>query len=325
LVSVGGTVAVRGEIRTESDWKRYRAVVDRFTNVIDLVEDLSTRANVQLDVKVFEVTRSGVKELGIEWFQSIQQFSLDFQDEARGLQYDMSTAPGGIRIGEETLPILDAPLALGRFGRLTPLIMELRALEEAGMARLLAKPQLVSENGGKASFQVGGKLPYPVANYQGVTTVEFQDYGTILEMEPRIISADHLSLTLLAEVSEPDFANSVLGTPGIKARRAQTRVQLKVGETIAIAGLISTGESVTRRSLPIPILGSLPLLGSLLGAEQTQVDEIETLILVTPRILSDDSFVGTDSIDDVRADLDAWADRGTDDDDFEASDAPEGW
>jgi pilus assembly protein CpaC len=287
LLQVGSRIAVRGAVRTQSEWKRYRKVVERFDNVIDLVEDLTTRTNIQLDVKVFELSRSGMQELGLEWFQTLQSFDLDFSSEPRGLQYNFSPPSGGLLFGEETLADLNTPVTVGKMSRLSPLLVELRALEERGYARLLAKPQIVAENGGKARFQVGGRLPYPVENGQGAISVDFQEYGTIVEVEPRIISVHTVALVIHAEVSEPDYANTVMNTPGIRAREASTSVQIREGETLAIAGLLSRSEAESRRGLPLPVVAKIPLIGRLFGADRTLFDEIETLILVTPHLLAE--------------------------------------
>ncbi len=309
VIDAGSNIAVRGAIRTRSELGRYKKVVERFDNVIDLVEDMTVGSNVQLDVKVFELTRTGVEELGLEWFETLQRFDVDFSDADRGLEYQFSPPRGGALFGEETLPELgDNPFAVGKMARVSPLLVELRALEEKGDAKLLAKPQLVAESGAKARFQVGGRLPYPVESSQGAVTVQFQDYGTILEVLPRIVAADAVALEIHAEVSEPDYANSVLGTPGIRSREASTTVQVTAGETLAIAGLLSTAEVETRRSLPIPLVGRIPLIGLLFGSNRTQIDEIETLILVTPYILSGSvSTIGGATLEEARSERDAQA------------------
>ncbi len=300
MIQVGSRIAVRGAVRTSSEWNRYRKVVERFDNVIDLVENLTTRTNVQLDVKVFELSRSGMQELGLEWFQSLQSFDLDFSSEPRGLQYSFSPPGGGLLFGEETLADLTTPVTVGKMSRLSPLLVELRALEDKGYARLLAKPQIVAENGGKARFQVGGRLPYPVENGQGAISVDFQEYGTIVEVEPRIISAHTLALVIHAEVSEPDYANTVMNTPGIRAREASTSVQIREGETLAIAGLLSHSEAEGRRGLPLPVVAKIPLVGRLFGSDRSLFDEIETLILVTPHVLTDGgSTVGRETLNDL--------------------------
>ena len=306
VVDAGSNIAVRGAIRTRSELDRYRKVVERFDNVIDLVENLTVGSNVQLDVKVFELTRNGVEELGLEWFETLQQFDIDFSDSDRGLEYQFSPPRGGALFGEETLADLgDNPVAVGKMARISPLLVELRALEERGDAKLLAKPQLVAENGANARFQVGGRLPYPVESSQGAVTVQFQDYGTILEVAPRIVAADAVALEIHAEVSEPDYANSVLGTPGIRSREASTSVQVRAGETLAIAGLLSTAEVETRRSLPIPLVGRIPLIGLLFGSNRTQIDEIETLILVTPHVLAGGrSMIGGGTLEELRTERD---------------------
>ena len=322
IFQVGSNIAVRGAIRTQSEMSRYRKVVERFDNVIDLVEDLSTRDNIQLDVKVFEVVRSEVEELGVEWFQNVPELEVDFADEPRGRTYNINPSEGGIFFGEETTPELNTPVTVGKMARLSPLLVELRALEEGGYARLLAKPQIVAESGGKARFQVGGRLPYPVENTQGSVSVQFQDYGTIVEVEPQVLAGRKVGMRLRAEVSEPDYANSVLGTPGIRAREASTQVQVAEGETLAIAGLLSTAQVDGRRGLPL--LAGLPLLGRLFGSDRLQVDEIETLILVTPWILSgSNSTVGTPDLEELRRERDARA-RLTPAAESE-SEAPEGW
>lgn len=168
----------------------------------------------------------------------------------------------------------------------------LEAAEQSGRFKTLAEPNLIAANGEKASFLVGGELPIPVVQPTGATggqtvTIQFREFGVKLTFEPEILSEDLVKLRIEPEVSSLDFANAILISgfriPAFRSRKASTTVDLRRGETLAIAGLLSTEEQKVNTGLPF--LKDIPILGVLFSSQRFQRNETELMVLVTPRVV----------------------------------------
>jgi pilus assembly protein CpaC len=162
------------------------------------------------------------------------------------------------------------------------------ALEEKGLGRRLAEPNLIALSGDTASFLAGGEFPFPssVAN-NGQVSVEFKKFGVGLAFTPTVLSNGRINLKIDPEVSELDPANSVTmyGTtiPGLNVRRATTTIELRDGQTFMIAGLLQGRNLSDARGLPW--VGDVPVLGALFRSEAYQKNETDLVILVTPRLI----------------------------------------
>lgn len=169
------------------------------------------------------------------------------------------------------------------------------AMETQGMAKTLAQPTLIALSGEKASFLAGGEFPIPVAQGTGggnggnaTITVEFKPFGVSLGFTPTVLGDKTISLVVEPEVSAIDPSASItiggISIPGLRTRRASTTLELRDGESFAIAGLISKDFQTTVNQ--IPLLGSIPLLGALFRSSSFQKGETELLIVVTPRLVA---------------------------------------
>jgi len=162
------------------------------------------------------------------------------------------------------------------------------ALETKGLLQRLAEPNLVALSGDTASFQAGGQFPVPVAITSGIgvatPTIEFKDFGILLRFRPTVLNDGIINLSINPEVSELDFANAVTisGTiiPSIELRRATTTVELRDGQSFAIAGLLQADN--LRNISQLPWIGSVPVLGALFRSASYQKDESDLVIIVTP-------------------------------------------
>jgi pilus assembly protein CpaC len=162
------------------------------------------------------------------------------------------------------------------------------ALETKGLLQRLAEPNLVALSGDTASFQAGGQFPVPVAITSGIgvatPTIEFKDFGILLRFRPTVLSNGIINLSINPEVSELDFTNavSISGTtiPSILLRRATTTVELRDGQSFAIAGLLQADNA--RNISQLPWIGSVPVLGALFRSASYQKDEADLVIIVTP-------------------------------------------
>src|SRR5215831_9090737 len=165
------------------------------------------------------------------------------------------------------------------------------ALETRGLLQRLAEPNLVALSGDTASFQAGGQFPVPIAITSGVglstPTIEFKDFGILLRFRPTVLNNGIINLSINPEVSELDFTNAVTisGTtiPSILLRRATTTVELRDGQSFAIAGLLQADNA--RNISQLPWIGSVPVLGALFRSAAYQKDETDLVIIVTPSLV----------------------------------------
>ena len=169
------------------------------------------------------------------------------------------------------------------------------ALEEKGVVRTLAEPNLIALSGDEAQFLAGGEFPVPVASSTGggqTVTIEFKKFGVQLKFRPIVLSRGIINLRMEPEVSELDFTNaqtvpsgvSNLVVPGLTTRSASTTVELRDGQSFAIAGLLS---SQNRNNLAqVPWIGSVPVLGALFRSAAYQQKETDLVIIVTPRLIA---------------------------------------
>jgi pilus assembly protein CpaC len=163
----------------------------------------------------------------------------------------------------------------------------IQALEEKGLVRRLAEPNLVAMSGEKASFLAGGEFPIPVAgNFQQIT-VEYKKFGVGLTFQPTVLANGVINLKIEPEVSHIDTTNSVrtgvVAIPAITVRRASTVIELRDGQSFAIAGLLQSVTSDTQQQLPW--LGDVPILGALFRSAAFEKKETDLAIIVTPRLV----------------------------------------
>ncbi|BAI97087.1 MULTISPECIES: type II and III secretion system protein family protein [Sphingobium] len=218
------------------------------------------------------------------------------------------------RGGNGALDLLLPTTAFGALGWVTNLgglriSSALDALERKGLVKTLAEPTLVALSGETASFLAGGEFPIPVAQNGNGTgsgsnsiTVEFKPFGVSLGFTPTVLSDGIINLVVEPEVSSIDPSASVqingLVIPGLLTRRAKTVVELRDGQSFAIAGLLRNDFQDTIRQ--IPVLGSLPIIGALFRSSGFQKQETELVMIVTPRLVkpmrADDVRLPTDRV-----------------------------
>ncbi|MDP2354550.1 MAG: type II and III secretion system protein family protein [Beijerinckiaceae bacterium] len=262
---------------------------------------------VMLEVRFLEVNRTAGRDLGVNLYAA----------NANGTNVGQTglgdvTAAGRTPIGNgappSTLPLLGtaATLASGAapYGALLTSILRLNngmtidslvtALETKGVLRRLAEPNLVTLSGEAARFLAGGEFPVPVASTAGTAglvptvTIEFKKFGVELGFVPTVLSRGVINLRVEPSVSELDFTNAVqiAGTviPALTARNARTTVELRDGQSFAIAGLLQTRnrQDVSQ----VPWIGSVPVLGSLFRSSSYQQQETDLVIIVTPRLVA---------------------------------------
>jgi pilus assembly protein CpaC len=220
---------------------------------------------VLLEVRVSEMSRGTVKALGIN------QASW-----TNGGATGPGTGASGVFAG----------FLSNIFG--STLSVEIEALERQGMVRTLANPNLVALSGETANFLAGGEFPIPIGvDLQGRVQIEFKQFGVSLAFTPTVLADGMVNLRVAPEVSsiDRDISIELDGTtiPGLKVRRAVTSLELRDGQSFAMAGLIQSDFSDTVRA--VPLLGKIPIIGALFRSTSFQKQETELVITVTPRIV----------------------------------------
>ncbi|MCZ8133206.1 MAG: pilus assembly protein N-terminal domain-containing protein [Steroidobacteraceae bacterium] len=280
----GSRVVVEGERVPAADQKRVAAVVESFGGaVVDFVGRLPWEPMLHFDVRIVEVRRSAIRELGVRWDTTANGPSLgviaDF-DTNDLFRVVPEPAPPGL--GSPVLPKRVWPPATYA-GLASTLGSRIALLESRGDAVLIAQPTLSCRSGGQARFVAGGEFPIPVTDGLGSTDVEFKEYGVILDVKPVADRGGAIWASVETEVSQIDESVRVLGVPGLLKRRSATEINLREGEVVVLAGLASRSHG--RDTAQVPGLGSVPVLGNLFRSRQRREQDTELLILITPRVV----------------------------------------
>lgn len=164
----------------------------------------------------------------------------------------------------------------------------LEALESKGVVRTLAEPNLTALSGQEAKFLAGGEYPIPVPQADGLISVEYKPFGVELNFTPRVVDGDLINLELMAAVSSPDTANSIvlnnIQLNGFRRRETSTTVELRDGESFAIAGLLQ--DDFRDANSQVPWLGDIPVLGALFRSAEYEREQSELVVIVTPHLVT---------------------------------------
>lgn len=162
-----------------------------------------------------------------------------------------------------------------------------RVMAERNLFRTLAKPNLVTQSGKEAKFISGGEFPFPVSTTNNTIGVQFKEFGIGLVFTPVVVDGETINLRVLPEVSSLDFSQGLTSAgfriPVIRKNQTYTTINIKNGESFAIAGLINN--EVRQAVAKIPLLGDIPILGALFRSARFQAAETELLFLVTVKIV----------------------------------------
>jgi pilus assembly protein CpaC len=288
--AAGDLIVLSGEVSDVRIPERAAEVAqlhaDKVANLIHVVGN----QQVQLEVKFAEVSRSGLRELGVNLFHQDAGGRFVAGMSAPSVPPDsFFQVPG---TGSAGKPLVQSPALGGGFSLFFsglpnfPFSAILTALESSGLAKLLAEPTLVALSGQEAKFLVGGEFPIPISTGLGTVSVQWKKFGIILNFTPTVIADGALHLKLQTEVSDVDASRSVtvggFSIPGLTSRQSETTVRLADGQSFAIAGLLS--DRVRSTVNRIPFLGDLPILGVLFRSVAYQRDESELLVVVTAHL-----------------------------------------
>lgn len=274
-VVLSGTVSNPSQIARAADVAK--AFLPDKATVVNLIR-LGEPHQIMLKVEVAEVNRSALRELGLDFVAIGSTFTLAFLGGTTG-----GLLSSIFDVGQNTVSTdqrLSAALRVGDTRFL------LRALEQKGLVKSLARPNLIAASGVTANFIVGGEFPVPIVT-ANTAVIEFKPFGIRLGFTPTLNDFGSINLKITPEVSDLDFENAVVFSgfriPALRTRRASTIVDLKPGQSLAIGGLISSDD---RKSISkFPILGDIPVLGALFRSTNFTRNETDLIILVTPEIV----------------------------------------
>ena len=260
------SLLIEGQVSSPLAAERIMALAETYApeKVLNLMS-VGSPQQVLLEVRISEMSRGTVKQLGLN--------SVAWKD---GFVTGTASRENGPFVG----------VIRGLFG--TSLDIEFEALERQGLVRTLANPNLVALSGESANFLAGGELPIPSGvDNNGRVTIEFKPFGVAIAFTPTVLADGLINLRVAPEVSSIDREVTIemdgASIPGLKVRRALTSLELRDGQSFAMAGLIQadTVDSVSG----IPLLSKLPIIGALFRSTSFQKNETELVIIVTPRIV----------------------------------------
>ncbi len=274
--SLSGGLLLSGEASNNTVLDRALALAEQTApKAVTSAVHVRDAQQIGLDVRIVEVNRTALEDFGIDVNAANGTGNIVFS-AAQGL-VNSPTPAGTLTIGPR----------LGS-GSLTA---TLRALEQKGLARTLAKPNLVALSGQDASFLAGGEIPIPVPNGLNGVSIEFRQFGVQLAFTPTLYADNMIRLKVAPEVSQLDPAHGVTivgyTVPALTVRRAATTIELRDGQSFAIAGLFQHTYSNTLNQ--IPGMSNLPVIGALFRSANWQRNETELVIVVTPHLLSGES------------------------------------
>jgi pilus assembly protein CpaC len=282
-------------------------------DVINTVE-VTKPQQIMLEVRFVEASRQASRELGVQWNAFGNRFLANVGNQVPASQLPITAANGsfqqpaiaGAGVGGANIPPAAATMSpivaagvlsgaspfgflVGRLiGGQFPLDVELNALEQKGLARDLAQPNLVALSGDTASFLAGGEYPIPVPGSLGQTAIEYKKYGVGLAFTPTVLKNGQINLVVKPNVSQLDPTHGVsitggVSVPALIVREASTTVELRDGQSFMLGGLLLNTSQTSQDQLPW--LGDVPVLGSLFRSAAYQKNETDLVIIVTPHIV----------------------------------------
>jgi pilus assembly protein CpaC len=270
------SLVLDGRVSSPAAAERVAAIAETFApkKVINMMS-IGTPQQIMLEVRFSEMSRGTVKQLGISNFN----FGRDTTTGAQvGNGTGIIAGPGGNPGGYSAL--ITFPLS--------NLSFQLDALEQQGLIRTLAQPNLVALSGETAAFLAGGEFPIPTnVQVNGQVQIEFKEFGVSLKFTPTLLEDGLINLLVAPEVSSLDPSAGIdlngIRIPGLKTRRARTTIELRDGQSFALAGLIQSDFNNTVNA--IPLLGKVPIIGALFRSTNFQRQETELVMVVTPRVV----------------------------------------
>jgi pilus assembly protein CpaC len=280
--AVGGKILLAGTVRDSVSLSKAMALAEQIApQAVTNAMTVRGSQQVLLEVRFIEANRESSRDLGVGWdiFGGRVTAAVGVTD----------VGPGGVPIFglvSNNVPFGAAIARLLDNGTKADVIVQ--ALEKRGLARRLAEPNLVALSGDTASFLAGGEFPFPVAADNDKITVEFKRFGVGLAFTPTVLGEGLINIKIEPEVSELDPTTSIrvggVEIPSLTVRRAQTTIELRDGQSFAVAGLLNTTNFKSHRQLPW--ISDVPVIGALARSAAFQKKETDLVIIVTPHLVN---------------------------------------
>jgi pilus assembly protein CpaC len=285
------TLVLTGKAGSGDQSKRAEAIASAHTkkvvNMITVPPPAEPR-QIMLSVKFASVDRTALTQLGFNLFSNngVTIGSTSTQQFTGPLFSQLNGSTPSVNVSN--------PLNLFLFRPDLGIGLTLQALLQQNLAQILAEPNLIVLEGSEANFLAGGQFPFPTitstptgSGIAPVVTIQFKKYGVQLNFTPTITSSGAINLKVKPEVSTLDYTNAVtvdgFQIPALSSRSAETEVNLRDGESFAIAGLIDN--RVTQILSKVPVLGDIPILGQLFRSRSTEKTATELVVVVTPHFV----------------------------------------
>jgi pilus assembly protein CpaC len=309
--SIDGRIMLSGTAPDAVTLDKAVTIAKQFAPDIINTVQVTQPQQIMLEVRFIEASRNAGRELGVQWNVFGNRVLANVGSQTPTSQLPV-TSPGGAfqqpgtNVGGPNIspsattisPIVAAGVLSGAspfgflIGRLVagtnPIDVELNALEQKGLVRSLAQPNLVALSGDTASFLAGGEYPIPVPGSLGQTAIEYKKYGVGLAFTPTVLKDGQINLVIKPNVSELDPAHGVsitggVSVPALIVREASTTVELRDGQSFMLGGLLQNNSQTNQSQLPW--LGDVPVLGALFRSAEYQKNETDLVIVVTPHIV----------------------------------------
>jgi pilus assembly protein CpaC len=278
VTASGNVVTLSGQVRDAS--MATQAVEIAKGTGATIVDNLTTpeAVQVQLRVRFAEVNKTASKQFRAQ-FQTLNPQHLD--DNGDWIGSTNTSGTGGFQEGE---------IAVGLFNGNAQIEALIQFLQSKGDLRSLAEPNLITLPSKEATFLAGGEFPYPAVQGGGgnnAVSIVFKEFGIRLKFTPVITRNGSIRLKVAPEVSALDFSNPLVfggfTIPSLLSRKAETEVEMKDGQYLAIAGLMNN--TLQDNMTKIPVLGDLPILGQFFRSKDARQNRTELLVLVTPKLI----------------------------------------
>lgn len=286
------SIILKGEVTSQAILEKVLTVVKSFDIKFFNLINLTGPQQVQLKVVIAEISKSGLKQMGINFLSNKNDIKMGIfkggTTEGTSEFINLNSQGADMLTGTNTI---SSPFATAFQVALNSSkdnwLGLISLLKGQGLAKSLASPTLVTMNGQKASFQVGGSYPIPVQTDEGGISIEYNSYGIKLNFTPYITDQETITLEVTPEVSAPDYSLGVTAAgvtvPGLTERKVSTTIQMKNGQTFALAGLLKEESFLTTNKLPF--FGEIPFVGGFFTSKETKHQETELVIIVTPQIV----------------------------------------
>ena len=294
--TVADNIILRGVAKSSGEAKQALDLAQMFvagggqgdSNKVVSALTIAAREQVTLRVRIAEVQRDVLKQLGVDYNTAFAHGSF-----AAGMVTGNPFSLNGPLAGSTLFPANPLSGLSGGGNGTTGARLQygdsidafIQAMERDGLLRTLAEPTLTAISGESAKFLAGGEFPIITAfdSTTGTRTVEFKEFGVGLGFSPVVLSEARISLKINTELSEPDAGSNVGGITGLKTRKAETTVELPSGGSMILAGMI---QEDTRQAINgIPGAKNLPVLGQLFRSNDFQQSHTELTVMVTPYIV----------------------------------------